>query len=195
MFLSEFTWWLRSRRIHSALPTAFVVYALLLAVTGDHNGALASTAQTGVALAAPIPVVATMLYCLTSPTPHLEEAGYRRHRLYDVTVLILCVASACVLAAVTGWAATSESALAAGRNVAFLTGLALVTRVFIGVGSSVVPVAWLITVFATGSLMPDGARSWTIVPEPAASWHALTMSAALFTLGCLMHLTSRKVIS
>jgi hypothetical protein len=195
VFLSEFTWWLRSRRIHTALPVAFVVYELLLAITGDHTGALPSPTQVGVALAAPIPVVATMLYCLTSPAPHLEEAGYRRYRLYDVTVLAACVGVACLMGAVTGWVALSESALAAGRNVAFLAGLALVTRVFIGVGSSVVPVAWLITVFLTGSLMPDQVRPWTVIPEPVASPHALAVSGALFALGCLMHLTSRKVIS
>ncbi|MFC9499853.1 hypothetical protein [Streptomyces sp. NPDC056982] len=195
MFLNEFTWWLRSRRIHTALPIAFIVYPVLLALTGDHTGALSSAAQVGVALAAPIPVVATMLYCLTSPAPHLEEAGYRRHRLYDVTVLSACVGVACLMGAATGWVAASSSAFAAGRNVAFLAGLALATRVFIGVGSSVVPVAWLITVFLTGPFMPEKVRAWTVIPEPVSSAHALTVSAGLFALGCFMHLTSRKVIS
>ncbi|MFE5209853.1 hypothetical protein [Streptomyces sp. NPDC056600] len=149
----------------------------------------------GVALAAPIPVVATMLYCLTSPVCHLEEAGFRRYRVYDVIMLSVSVCVACLIGAVAGWAAPSQSAFAAGRNVAFLAGLALVTRVFIGVGSSVVPVAWLITVFMTGSLMPDQVRVWAIIPDPVTSVSALAASAVLFAVGCLMHLMSRKVIS
>ncbi|MFG1811198.1 hypothetical protein [Streptomyces sp. NPDC049040] len=190
-------WWLKARRAPTVLTSALVAFLLLACVVQNTLVPLPSlTGSTQVALSlfVPIPLVAALMLCLESRLTAAEISGVRAVAVLDAALVVVTVAAAVAVGMAVDAAFDAGPAGAAGRNTAFLTGLMLCGRAFVGERAVMIPVAWLLLVVLVGFRSTGDPRPWTVVPEPLGAVHATIGTLLVFCVGMLAHLyTSRKM--
>ncbi|WP_251060143.1 hypothetical protein [Streptomyces sp. ISL-100] len=174
---------------------AFLVFLLLIQ---DKASALPSFGSSGsvtvrLAVFVPIPLVAALMMSLESRMKAPEISGIRRVALRDTALVVAVVAAAVSASFALGALTGSQVAQAAGRNVAFLTGLMLLGRALFRQSGALLPTAWLMTVVLVGFRTSNDPYPWTIVPEPVGAPHAAAGAVLMLIVGILAQLrTSRK---
>ncbi|MER6441922.1 hypothetical protein ABT275_37135 [Streptomyces sp. NPDC001185] len=178
--------WLKTRRAFTVLPVSLGVYAVLLAFVGDvavFLPSLVGSHQVALSLFVPISIVAGLTYSLESRIAAAEVAGTRSVVRMDISFILAVVAVSGMVAFVIGQATTDPQTDATGRNVAFLTGLMLCGRVFVGDRAVLIPVAWTLSVVLTGFRPTGDPYPWTIIPEIASSPFAAAVAAVTLAIG------------
>ncbi|MEU8877138.1 hypothetical protein AB0D24_39605 [Streptomyces javensis] len=186
-------WWFRARRAHTLLAAALAVFILTVAVLQDAAVGLPSFLHGSadpvlLLLMAPVPLCATLMFSLESRLTEGESTGVRRVAVLDAGLVLSTVALAVVAASFLGLALDADAAPAAGRNVAFLAGLMLCTRAFIGPPAVMAPVAWIFAVIFLGLRGGGRAEFWTVLPASAADVHAFFAAGAALTVGTALHI-------
>jgi hypothetical protein len=189
-------WWLKARRTFTVLPASLAVFALTTAAFQDavvDLPAFLSGAGGPVLLMlmVPVPLCAAMVMSLDARLPDAEDTGTRFIGLYDAGLVVLVVGSAVLLGWAMGETLDSPAALSAGRNSAFLTGLTLSVRPFVGPPAVMAPIVWIFAVIFFGFDQARQPHFWTVLPEE--SDHPIAMAAAIWVLavGLILHITIR----
>ncbi|GAA3861680.1 hypothetical protein [Streptomyces sedi] len=189
-------WWLKGRRAFSVLAWGLGAFAAAVAVLGDATVELPSILSGSAnpvlfVLMAPIPLCAALELSLGSRLAEAEETATRRVRALDAGLVL----GVCALALAVGGAVhllTGDTyAVAAGRNVAFLTGLLLCARVFVGQAAIAAPVLWIFAVIFAGFSRGGHAAFWTVLPEPNGDLPAALAACLALASGLLLHGTVR----
>lgn len=178
------TWWIKARR-WPVLAAGLVAYFLLLLVSGETAVQLPSVLDPSgatVPLSVFFPLLPAVLVasCLESRLPAPETTGVRPVGRWDGLVAFLAVVTATLLGFLASSAGAGSQAQVAGRNTAFLVGLALAVRPFAGQLAAPALVAWPMAVVLFGFHGANQPYHWTILPErPGAWWAALGAGLAL----------------
>lgn len=180
-------WWAVRRPWYVA--TALALYATLLLVVRDQLVAVPSVTLAGgagvkVAVFAPLVVCVAQLLTLER---RLEAAGLTSVRPVvraDQLMVATVGASALALAAALHQFAGIQAALASGRNVLLLLGLALVVRAWYGtVAAASVTTATLFVSAMVGLRASNDPYPWAVLLEPWNRPHAALASLLLFGAG------------
>ncbi|MFD4376470.1 hypothetical protein [Streptomyces sp. NPDC058486] len=191
-------WWLRTRRAHVFLTLGMAVFLGLVLLLQDRSSALPSFGSSGaitvrLVVFVPIPLVAALMTSLDSRLEAPETSGVRRIALRDTALVIVTVTVAVAACLLLGALIGSQVAQAAGRNVAFLTGLMLLGRALFGQAGALLPTAWVMTVVLVGFRSSNDPHPWTVVPEPLGAPHAAAGAALMLVIGVAAQIrTSRK---
>ncbi|MFF8412133.1 hypothetical protein [Streptomyces omiyaensis] len=190
-------WWLLTRRTHVFLALGTAVFLVLLLLLQDRSSALPSFGSGGsvtvrLAVFVPIPLVAALMASLDSRLRAPEISGVRRIDLRDAALVLGVVAVATVVSVAAGALVGSQVAQAAGRNVAFLTGLMLLGRALFGQGGALLPTAWVMAVVLVGFRTTADPYPWTIVPEPVGAPHAAAGAALMLAVGVLAQIRTSR---
>lgn len=188
-------WWLKARRIHTTLLTSYAVFVALVLLLQDVVADLPSFLTGGdnpvvAILMAPVPLYAALMVSLESRLPAAEDTGTRPVRLMDAGLVLTVIAAAALAGTVIGLSFASSSALAVGRNTAFLVGLTLCTRPLIGSPAVMTPVAWLLAVMLFG-FDHGHPYFWSVLPRANDDPIALTAAAVSLALGLVGQMTLR----
>ncbi|MDT0308607.1 hypothetical protein RM780_16810 [Streptomyces sp. DSM 44917] len=187
-------WWLKARRVRSVVLGGLGLFLVALAVLQDAVVDLPSFVTSSAnpvlfVLMAPVPVCAALMTALESRLAEAEETGTRNVPLLDAALILATVASAVAVGGVLGLAVDSGAAQAAGRNVAFLTGLMLCVRTVAGSTAVMAPVGWIFAVIFLALPGQGRADLWAVLPEPAGHAPAAVASATALAAGLALHLT------
>ncbi|MFJ3615287.1 hypothetical protein [Streptomyces hydrogenans] len=190
-------WWLLTRRTHLFLALGTAVFVVLLLLFQDRSSALPSFGSSGsvtvrLSVFVPIPLVAALMMSLDSRLKAPEITGVRRIGLRDAALVLGVVTVAVVASYAAGVLTGSQVARAAGRNVAFLSGLMLLGRALFGQGGALLPTAWVMAVVLVGFRTTADPYPWTIVPEPLSAPHAAAGAALMLALGVLAQLRTSR---
>jgi hypothetical protein len=192
-------WWFKARRLNTVLPAVLAVFTLLLLLLRDSATALPSlvpafSGSVPMALLLPVPVCAGVLVCLDSRLHEAEETSVRSPLPLDLALVTGTVAAVGLLAAVVESFAPSRAADEAARNTAFLLGLALVTRPWVGMRATLPPVAWVMAVAVAGYHLGHP-LAWTVIARPPSDPPAALGAGVALLLGlgaqCLPDLGGR----
>ncbi|NGO70878.1 hypothetical protein [Streptomyces boncukensis] len=183
-------WWIKARRAHTLLPAALTVFALFALLVQDAVARLPSF-LTGsdnpvvAMLLVPMPLCAALMMTLESRLTAAEDSATRRVRARDAGLTLTAVGAAALVGFVLGAALDSDTALAVGRNTAFLTGLMLCVRAAAGAPAVMAPVVWFLAVALFGFDRANHPYFWTVLPrdfgDPAAALAAAVALAAGLT--------------
>jgi hypothetical protein len=189
-------WWLKARRAHSVLAGALAGHFALILTFQDGMVTLPSlTITSGVvplAMLAPVPLISGLMLCLDSRLPGPEATAVRGIEKIDGVLVMGVMAVTTLLGALVGLALASPPTVTTGRNVLFLTGLALCARPVMGRSAVMVPVAWLITTILCGFRASNDPRPWTIVAEPVTAPHAAAGAVLVFLVGLTIQLRTSR---
>jgi hypothetical protein len=192
--------WLRARRAALVLPACLLALFVLTLLTEGASVGLpsfftGSSANVVLPMFVPVVVVSGLLHCLDSRLPAAEVSGVRPVALMDaalsvITVLVASAAGVCVAALVA-----DRDAATVGRNTAFLIGIALLARAFIGQRAALIPVSWLMTVVFLGFRTRLDPYPWTVLPEPVGAPHAAAGAALALVAGisAQLSISTRKL--
>ncbi|GAB2897296.1 hypothetical protein [Streptomyces mayteni] len=188
-------WRLKARRAHTVLPAGLTLFLAALFVLQDAVVNLPSFVTSAsnpmvFVLMTPVPVCTALMTALESRPTEAEETGIRNVRLLDTALVLATVAFTVAAGAALGTAVDSGAAQAAGRNVAFLTGLMLGVRTITGPPAVMAPVAWIFAVIFIGLDGGGQAELWTVLPERAGEPLAALANMTALTLGLVLHLTA-----
>ncbi|UED86293.1 hypothetical protein [Streptomyces profundus] len=180
----------------SVLLVALGVFTAAVMVLGDATVELpsilsGSTNPVLFVLMAPIPVVAALELSLGSRLVEAEETATRRVRALDAGLVIGVCATALAVGGAVHLLAGNDHAVASGRNVAFLTGLLLCVRVFVGQPAIAAPVLWVFAVIFVGYSGGGHWAFWTVLPKPGGDAPAALAAMLALTIGLLLHGTVR----
>jgi hypothetical protein len=184
--------WFKARRAHTVLPAALTLFTVLLAVLRDHAAQLPAlipsfSGTVVTALLVPIPVCAGLILCLDTRLDAAEDSGVRPVLLLDGALILATLLAAAVLATLVGSLADSRAAYEAGRNTAFLCGLALCLRPLLGVRAVFAPVVWIMAIAEAGYHYGHP-LAWTVVARPLSDPYAATGTAVIALGGLTAHL-------
>ncbi|MEU8880968.1 hypothetical protein [Streptomyces hydrogenans] len=190
-------WWLLTRRVHVFLAIGMASFLALVLMFQDKSSALPSFGSTGsvtvrLTVFVPIPLVAALMMSLDSRLRAPEISGIRRIDLRDVAITLGTVAVAVVASYAAGAVVGSQVAQAAGRNVAFLTGLMLLGRALFGQGGALFPTAWVMAVVLVGFRTTNDPYPWTILPEPLGAPHAAAGAALMLAVGVFAQIRTSR---
>ncbi|MEW5625889.1 hypothetical protein AB1388_04820 [Streptomyces hydrogenans] len=190
-------WWLLTRRAHVFLAIGMASFLALVLMFQDKSSALPSFGSTGsvtvrLTVFVPIPLVAALMMSLDSRLRAPEISGVRRIDLRDVAITLGTVAVAVVASYAAGAVVGSQVAQAAGRNVAFLTGLMLLGRALFGQGGALFPTAWVMAVVLVGFRTTNDPYPWTILPEPLGAPHAAAGAALMLAVGVFAQIRTSR---
>jgi hypothetical protein len=154
---------------------------------------LTSGAPTRLVEFVPIVATTTVGLCLDSRLENAEVSGIRPVRLFDCLLVAFVVAVVCIIGLGIGLMLGSKLAMEMGRDTAFLVGLMLSARTWIGPSASMVPLGWIAAVALAGFRRPNDPYFWTVIAEPLGNPVAALASGAVFGVGllCLIY-RSRK---
>ncbi|WP_432016234.1 hypothetical protein [Streptomyces hydrogenans] len=190
-------WWLLTRRVHVFLAIGMASFLALVLMFQDKSSALPSFGSTGsvtvrLTVFVPIPLVAALMMSLDSRLRAPEISGVRRIDLRDMAITLGTVAVAVVASYAAGAVVGSQVAQAAGRNVAFLTGLMLLGRALFGQGGALFPTAWVMAVVLVGFRTTNDPYPWTILPEPLGAPHAAAGAALMLAVGVFAQIRTSR---
>ncbi|RDG36042.1 hypothetical protein [Streptomyces corynorhini] len=169
-------------------------FAGAMALAGEtavHVPSLTPNGTAGIRLMlfAPITVCVALLVCLDRRLPKAELTGVRPVVAADRLLVLATAAAALAAGAAVSELSDAPSALAAGRNALFLTGLALLVRAWGGTTAAGAAAAgWLGLVLVAGFRNAQSPRLWAIVPQPvtdplAACATALVLVGGVVAMG------------
>ncbi|MET9291824.1 hypothetical protein [Streptomyces sp. NPDC003077] len=167
------------------------LYTALLLVVREHVIFMPSITVLGTAGMKlmnflPLIVCLAVLLCLERRLGPAELTGVRRVVAAD-RALVLVTGGAVLLVglAAHGWL-NMPTATAAGRNVLFLTGLALLVRSRFGAAvAASVAVGWLFLTAAAGLRTPQDPYPWAVLLEPPGHLLAAVATIGMTLLGVL----------
>lgn len=192
-------WWLKARRAPTLLLASYAAFAVLVLLlqgvvadlpsflTGGDNPVVAT-------LMAPVPLYAALLVSLESRLHAAEDTSVRAVKVMDVGLVLTVVAAAALAGFVIGSLLDSSSALAVGRNTAFLVGLMLCVRPLIGAPAVMPPVVWLLAVMLFG-FDHGHPHFWSVLPRANDDPIALTASAMALAGGLACQLAIRPRVT
>ncbi|KES08106.1 hypothetical protein BU52_06665 [Streptomyces toyocaensis] len=192
-------WWLRVRLVPTVLTAALAVYALLLLAVRDGAVILpAITVNAGntvpLAFFLPLLVAGPLAHCLDSRQPHSELTGIRRTAWLDTSLAAAAMGAALVATALVHEVTDADTALQAGRNTLFLTGLMLTARAVIGRAGIVVPLGWVFAVILLGRRTGSVFHAWAVTALPPGTGHATAAAVLSITAGiAATFITARKL--
>ncbi|MBB1244964.1 hypothetical protein GL263_15515 [Streptomyces durbertensis] len=132
----------------------------------------------------PLIVCLAVLYCLERRLSAAELTGVRPVELADRALVLVVGVMVLLAGAVLNALQNMPTAIAAGRNVLFLTGLALVVRArFGGVVAASAAAGWLFLTTMAGLRSPEDPYPWAILLEPPAHPLAAFVTAAVLMAG------------
>lgn len=183
--------WLKARRADTVLPAALALFIVLLALLGDSSAELPAlipsfSGPVVTALLVPIPVCAGLMLCLDTRLDPAEDSGVRPMALLDGALALATLLVAAALAAVTGALVDSAAADEAGRNTAFLCGLALCLRPLLGVRAVFAPVLWIMAVAEAGYHWGHP-LAWTVIARPLSDPYAAVGTTVVAVAGLAAH--------
>ncbi|MFF5567593.1 hypothetical protein ACFY7Z_20925 [Streptomyces sp. NPDC012623] len=144
------------------------------------------TAGIRLMLFAPITICVALLVCLDRRLPKAELTGVRPVVTADRLLVLATSAASLGAGALVSEVAGAPSALAAGRNVLFLTGLALLVRAWLSTTAAGVTAAgWVALVLVAGFRNAHSPRPWAVVPQPVSDPLAACASVALLVAGVI----------
>ncbi|MFJ9700764.1 hypothetical protein [Streptomyces fradiae] len=190
------TWWLRSRRVTSLLPTAFAFFLLLVLTLQDRwvvmPSFLAGSMPVPLMLSLPVPLSAAVGMCLDSGLADAEAQGTRRVRALDAA-LVLAVVGAAAGTGLFAWTTlgASDDALAVGRNTAFLMGVMLLLRAVAGPRGVMAPIVWIFLVLFLGRGSAGQPFFWTVLPRGSGDPVAAVAAGVSLAAGLLALLLGR----
>lgn len=179
-------WWIRTRRVHTAMLPSLAVFGLLILLVHNISVPLPSIvgrSQVALSLFVPVPLLAGLMMCLESRLPAPEISAARRVALLDAALIVSVVVAAILLCLIAGDLLNSSQVGTVGRNGVFLIGLMLCARTIAGQTAVMVPIAWLVMVVFVGYRGPGDAYSWTILTEPAGNPHAILVTVLALMVG------------
>lgn len=191
------TWWLKARRAHLLLLPGLAAFtALALAF---HDAALVlpsltltSGTRTQLMMFVPVVLLVALGRCLDNRLPAPENSGARPVHLLDLALLTAVLLAATLVGCLVGALLDSDTAWTLGRNTAFLTGLMLCARVFVGAPAILLPVAWIMAVTLVGFRTWTDPYAWAVMPEPLSSPHAALAAGLLLIAGMLAQLHASR---
>lgn len=191
-------WWLRVRRVHPVLTASVGAFLLLTCVLRDNAvvlPAISVSSGNSVALAffTPLLVVGAVGQCLDARLLSAELTGLRPVRWMDTALVV--AATSVVLAGAMAAATLLDATAAAqaGRNTAFLAGLLLLGRGFVGRAAIMTPLCWVFAVVFFGRESGTSYHGWAVTGQGASSVSAAVVAAVVFAAGLLVnHYLSRK---
>ncbi|MDB1090167.1 hypothetical protein PJ985_21660 [Streptomyces sp. ACA25] len=134
-------------------------------------------------LFAPLLVCLALLWCLSRRLHSWERTTVRPLALHDAGCLAATAACAAALSLLAGHITDSGLTSAAGRNVLFLTGTALLVWALAGpYAAGMAPVCWVMAVTLFGYSGPQG-RSWSVIALPADHRAAAVVAVLVFAAG------------
>lgn len=193
-------WWLKVRRAHPVLSAAVGTFTLLTFVFRDNAVVLPSfsvNAGNSVVLSffTPLIVVGAVGLSLDARLPSAELTGLRPIGWLDTALVLAVAATVLVGCGAARLLLDSGTAVQAGRNAVFLTGLLLLGRGFFGRAAIVLPLTWVFTVVFFGRSSGTAYHAWALTGREASDPYALALAAAAFGTGLLVnHHTSRKAL-
>ncbi|MDT0266735.1 hypothetical protein RM844_10560 [Streptomyces sp. DSM 44915] len=193
-------WWVRARRTFSVLLLALGVFTGAVLLLGDATVELPSILSGSAnpvlfVLMAPVPVCAALELSLGSRLVEAEDTAVRRVRAWDAGLVLGVCAAALAAGGAVHLLTGNAYAVAAGRNVVFLTGLLLCVRVFVGQPAVAAPVLWVFAVIFAGFSRGGHSGFWTVLPRPSGDAPAALAAVLALALGLLLHVTVRRSVT
>ncbi|WP_433891704.1 hypothetical protein [Streptomyces sp. CA-111067] len=183
--------WAAVRRPWTVLLALAAYAGLMLVVREDVANVPSITMQGSAGVKVmnflPLIVCLAVLHCLDRRLDAAERTGVRPVLAADRCLVLATAAVALAIGAAMSALLDMATAPAAGRNVVFLTGLALAVR---AAGSTSVAgsvtAGWLFLTATTGLRAPDRPYPWAVLLQPAAEPVALAATAGVLALGLAM---------
>ncbi|WP_149563107.1 hypothetical protein [Streptomyces cacaoi] len=181
-------WWGKARRLWALVPALAAFTAL---VTLSHAGAsvpllsfpAAGTVPVPLLLFTPVPVVATLVWCLDNRLPEAEASAVRSTAVADTALAVAVCAVASGVGTAVALLSGSTAAVATGRDTAFLAGIVLCLRPPAGQAAVLAAPAWLVVVVFFGLPSAGPPPVWTVVGHSAAAPLPLTATLLAFVAG------------
>lgn len=188
--------WLLARRAHIYIPGSLALFGLLVWTLREEYADLPSFFMGGggsvpLLFIAPIPVCVALAATLDSRMESAESSGVRPTVALDLGLITLTVASAASIGIFVHSLDHSATALAAGRNTAFLVGLMLAARVFTREAASMVPAAWVLLVAVIGYGDGHRPRVWAVIARDGQDLPAFAISVITFGVGAVLMSAAR----
>jgi len=182
--------WMFARRAHIYMPGSIALFGLLVWTLREEYADLPSFLMGGggsvpLLFIAPIPICVALAATLDSRMESAESSGVRPIVIFDLGLIAITVALAVLIGIFFHSFDSSNTALAAGRNTAFLVGLMLVARVFTREAAAMVPAAWVLLVAVIGYGDGHRPRVWAVIARDGQDLPAFAISAIAFCIGIL----------
>ncbi|WP_369194535.1 hypothetical protein [Streptomyces djakartensis] len=188
-------WWFKARRVPTVLLPLCMVFVVVLALAYEWTATLPSLASGSSTVRflvfVPVILVTALHYCLTQCLPEAEPLSQRPVPSYDILLILASVCFAVLAGLAVGSLAGDDTALAVGRNVAFLTGLTLLAHRLIPQAAAGVAVGWVFLAVFAGSDAFRRPRFWSVLEHSATSVPAFVETLLCFAAGLAVHLFAR----
>ncbi|GGR86812.1 hypothetical protein GCM10010252_26870 [Streptomyces aureoverticillatus] len=189
-------WWVKARRAHTLLPAALTFLTALVLLVHDTVTQLPSFLTGGdnpvmAMLLVPVPLCAALLMSLESRLHSAEASSARRVRPRDAGLTLAAVGAATAVGLGAGAVLDSDTAVALGRNTAFLTGLMLCVRAVAGTPAVMTPLAWFAAIVFFGFDRTGHPTFWTVLPRANDDPVATTAAALTLAAGLAVQLSTR----
>ncbi|MFW6718748.1 hypothetical protein ACHZ98_00930 [Streptomyces sp. MAR4 CNY-716] len=180
--------WMLARRAHIYMSGSLALFGLLVWALREEYADLPSFFMGGggsvpLLFIAPIPVCVALAAALDSRMESAESSGVRPIVALDLGLITLTVALAASIGIFVHSLDHSATALAAGRNTAFLVGLMLIARVFTGEAAAMVPAAWVLLAAVIGYGDGHRPRVWAVIARDGQDLPAFAISVITFCVG------------
>ncbi|WP_282702406.1 hypothetical protein [Streptomyces sp. CC219B] len=188
--------WLKARRVHVLVAPATLAFIVVVAVGYDQYVQLPSLLGSGgnrvfLVQLAPVVITSALAQSLAHRVPEIEKTARRNTRLLDSALITTTVAVAAMAVWALGDASRSQEVLMAARNVVFLTGLMVLTRVLHEQAAVMAPVTWVFAVIFLGHRDPYRPWPWAVTLHPPGSLPTLALCLAVFGAGITAHVRHR----